>query len=64
MTARFDVFDSTGAYLGAVPVPKEFGLSYQTVWGVDRVATIGEDGDGLPVVVVYRVEKRGVRTGD
>lgn len=57
MTARFDVFDSTGAYLGAVPVPKGFGTSWQTVWGVDRVATIGEDAEGMPVVVVYGIEK-------
>ena len=56
LTARFDVFDSTGAYLGAVPVPKGFGISWQTVWGTDRVATIGEDEDGLPVVIVYRIE--------
>lgn len=64
VVARFDVFDSTGAYLGAVPVPKDFGISWQTVWGVDRVATIAEDADGLPVVVVYGVEKRGLTTGD
>jgi hypothetical protein len=62
--ARFDVFDSTGAYLGAVPVPRDFGRSWRTVWGVDRVATIAEDGDGLPVVVVYRIETRGLRTED
>ena len=55
--ARFDVFDSTGAYLGAVPVPHDFGISWQTVWGDDRVATIGEDADGLPVVVVYRIAR-------
>ena len=56
--ARFDVFDSTGAYLGAVPVPRDFGVSYQTVWGSDRVATIGEDRDGMPVVVVYEVKRQ------
>lgn len=55
--ARFDVFDSTGAYLGAVPVPATFGNSWGTVWGTDRVATATEDDDGLPVVVVYRVER-------
>jgi hypothetical protein len=55
--ARFDVFDSTGAYLGAVPVPTIFGSAWQTVWGTDRVATIAEDAEGLPVVVVYRIEK-------
>lgn len=64
LTARFDVFDSTGAYLGAVPVPGIFGSSWRTVWGVDRVATVAEDADGLPVVVVYGIEKRGQRTED
>jgi hypothetical protein len=29
------------------------------VWGDDRVATVAEDADGLPVVVVYRVERTG-----
>jgi hypothetical protein len=57
--ARFDVFDSTGAYLGAVPVPKTFGVSWNTVWGTERVATIAEDDDGLPVVVVYRIQRGG-----
>ena len=56
-SARFDVFDSTGAYLGAVPVPGIFGSSWRTVWGMDRVATVAEDADGLPVVVVYGIEK-------
>lgn len=59
LAARFDVFDSTGAYLGAVPVPTTFGSSWQTVWGTGRVATIGEDADGLPVVVVYRIQRGG-----
>lgn len=58
--ARFDVYDSTGAYLGAVPVPAVFGASWTTVWGVDRVATASEDADGLPVVVVYRIEKQSI----
>ena len=51
------MFDSTGAYLGAVPVPVEFGAAWKTAWGTDNVATISEDADGLPVVVVYGVEK-------
>jgi len=55
--ARFDVFDSTGAYLGAVPVPATFGTYWQTAWGKDQVATVAEDEDGLPVVVVYRIER-------
>lgn len=58
LAARFDVFDSTGAYLGAVPVPPGFGSAWQTVWGADRVATITEDEEGLPVVVVYKIERR------
>lgn len=57
---RFDVFDSTGAYLGAVPVPAPFGRSWQTVWGMDRVATATEDADGMPVVVVYRIDRQGM----
>ena len=57
ISARFDVFDSTGAYLGAVPVPVEFGAAWKTAWGTDNVATISEDADGLPVVVVYGVEQ-------
>ena len=56
--ARFDVFDSTGAYLGAAPVPSSFGSAAQTVWGMDRVATIAEDAEGLPVVVVYGIDRR------
>jgi len=56
--ARFDVFDSSGAYLGAVPMPPTFGSTWQTVWGTDRVATIAEDAEGLPVVVVYGIERR------
>jgi len=56
-TARFDVFDSTGAYLGAVPVPADFGSSWSSVWGEDLMATSTEDADGLPVVVVYRIER-------
>lgn len=55
--ARFDVFDSTGAYLGAVPVPAGFGNGWKTVWGVDRVATMVESKDGIPMVVVYGIEK-------
>lgn len=62
--ARFDVFDSSGAYLGAVPVPAEFGNGWKTAWGADRVATMVEDKDGFPVVVVYGIEKRGLRAED
>ncbi|HEX5004855.1 MAG TPA: hypothetical protein VFV65_06030, partial [Gemmatimonadales bacterium] len=57
LAARFDVFDSTGAYLGAVPVPRDFGLHWNTTWADDRVATITEDEEGLPVVVVYAIKR-------
>lgn len=57
-SARFDVFDSTGAYLGAVPVPVEFGSASKTAWGKGRVATMTETTDGLPVVVVYGVKRQ------
>lgn len=57
-SARFDVFDSTGAYLGAVPVPLDFGSSWSNVWGEDLMATSTEDADGLPVVVMYRIERQ------
>lgn len=60
--ARFDVFDSTGAYLGAVPVPPIFGSSWRTSWGLDKVATVAEDEDGLPVVVVYRIRRGKVES--
>jgi hypothetical protein len=56
---RFDVFDSTGAYLGQVPIPHDFGNGWGTAWGTDRVATSTEDEDGVPVVVVYRIERGG-----
>ncbi len=56
-SARFDVFDSAGAYLGAVPVPHDFGKSWRTAWGKDRVATNIETADGLPVVVVYGIAR-------
>lgn len=54
---RFDVFDSTGAYLGQVPIPRIFGNGWGTNWGTDRVATSAEDEDGMPVVVVYRISR-------
>jgi hypothetical protein len=59
---RFDVFDSTGAYLGQVPIPHDFGNAWGTAWGTDRVATSTEDADGMPVVVVYGIAKGSPKT--
>jgi len=50
----YDVFDSTGAYLGPVSVPlklPEYGLQ---AWTRDGVVAIVEDDDGRPTVVRFR----------
>lgn len=51
---RFDVFDSTGVYLGRVDAP---GLipAWQSSWGRDAVYVREEDETGLPRVVRYRI---------
>jgi len=54
--AAFDVFDSTGAYLGPVSVPfpmREWGLK---AWTRDGLVTIIEDENGRPTVVRLRLE--------
>jgi hypothetical protein len=56
-TARtaYEVFDSTGAYLGPVSVPlmiPEYGLQ---AWTRDGLVAIVEDGDGRPTVVRLRL---------
>jgi len=54
--AAFDVFDSTGAYLGPVSVPfpmREWGLK---AWTRDGLVTIIEDESGRPTVVRLRLE--------
>jgi hypothetical protein len=52
----YDVFDSTGVYLGPVRTPwgKGYGAAY---WGADEVVVTGENADGLPEVVRYRIER-------
>ena len=54
--AWFDVFDSTGVYLGPVRAPwgKEYGPAY---WGADEVVVSGENADGLPELIRYRIER-------
>jgi hypothetical protein len=55
-TARtaYEVFDSTGAYLGPVSVPlmiPEYGLQ---AWTRDGLVALVEDGEGRPTVVRFR----------
>lgn len=53
----FDVFDHAGAWLGQVAGPR-----YLRGWSLhlagDHLITISEDADGLPIVVVYRIDRR------
>ncbi len=55
---RFDVYTAGGRYLGAVASPFGGHLS-RTAWSADRVAVITTDADGLPLIRVYRIDKRG-----
>ena len=55
-TRPFDVFDTSGRYLGAVPAP--FGARFGS-WAGDRVAILDTDGDGLPRVRIFRIDRRG-----
>lgn len=54
--AVFDVFDSTGVFLGPVRAPwgKSYGVAY---WGADEAVISGENADGLPELVRYRIER-------
>lgn len=53
---RFDVFDSTGTWLGQVAGPAG-AINYRMAWHRGWLATELEDDDGLPIVVVYDVKK-------
>lgn len=56
--ALFDVFDPTHRWLGQVS-----GSGLLRAWGMrlsgDHMIGYGEDGEGNPVVVVYRIERGG-----
>lgn len=52
---RFDVFDSTGTWLGQVAAPAGI-INYRMAWHNGQLATWLEDDDGLPMVVVYDVK--------
>lgn len=53
---RFDVYDRAGRWLGAVPIPWQGGT--MTFLG-DRVAVTGSDANDLPLVRIYRIDRRG-----
>lgn len=59
LLVHYDVFDPVGRWLGPVSIPAAlWGESYRRPsWGRDRVAVIGEDEDGRPVVRVFRIQK-------
>lgn len=53
----YDVFDADGAWLGPVRVPARFSQWGPQHWGRDRVVLAITDDDGMPVIVVYRLER-------
>ena len=53
--SRYDVFDSTGAYLGPVTVPYKLTDWGRQAWTRDGLVTIIEDADGRPTVVSLKV---------
>jgi hypothetical protein len=55
-TSRYDVYDRAGRYRGEVAAP--WGKA-RTWWGPDRVAVYREDGDGNPMLSLYRVSRIG-----
>jgi hypothetical protein len=61
LRVHYDVFDSAGRWLGPISVPVvDWTEVYQPpAWGRDRVAVIGQDPEGRPVVRVFRIEMRG-----
>ncbi|MGH7582187.1 MAG: hypothetical protein ACREL5_03060, partial [Gemmatimonadales bacterium] len=55
--ASFDVIDSRGWYLGSVAAPPS--RCRLMVFRNDRMFCTGENDDGIPVIRVYRVDRRG-----
>jgi len=53
--AAFDVFDSTGAFLGPVLLPFQINEWGRQAWTRDGLVTIIEDEDGRPTVVRMRL---------
>ena len=62
LTTAYDVFDSTGVYLGRVKAPWQSGRAIS--WGSPELAVrIEENEDGYPQITTYRVE-RSVRSAE
>jgi hypothetical protein len=54
---RLDLFDPSGVYLGRVAPPK--GALTTGSWAGDRVYVEGADENDVPVIYVYRLQRRG-----
>ncbi len=54
---RYDVFSPVGAFLGSVAVPFAAGATVN--FHGDRVAVIDTDGDDLPRIRIFRIDRRG-----
>jgi hypothetical protein len=52
----FDLFDSTGAYLGPVKAARTLHAWGQQAWTRDGLVTVVEDQDGRPTVVRLRLK--------
>jgi hypothetical protein len=52
----FDVFDSTGVYLGKVPGPPGL-VGWRMTWGGDEMLAYLENDEGEPAVVKYRIQR-------
>ncbi len=52
----FDLFDSTGAYLGPVTAPIRIGPYTPQAWTRNGVVAVIEDADGRPTIVRLRFE--------
>jgi hypothetical protein len=53
----YDVFDSTGAYLGPVTVPFKVNPFGNQAWTVDGLVTVTEDAEGRPTVVRLKLNR-------
>jgi len=58
----YDVFDSSGAYLGPVTVPASLSPWGAIAWGKGTLYAAVQNDEGMPAIVRYRIEKgRGGR---
>jgi 6-bladed beta-propeller protein len=57
--SHFEVFDSTGAYLGPVTTPYQIYAWGRQVWTRDGLIAVIEDEDGRPTVVHLKLELPG-----